>query len=238
MNKKLQNKMTKPSFKLEAVPKDNKTVVYLYGDIVDERPIDFWTGEEIQGDYITPKEVRDLLDASQGDEIELHINSYGGSVFASVSIFNYLRNLKKPITTVNDGLCASGASLIFMAGDKKIMPKNTTLMIHRASSFGWGNCNELRQLANTLEKLDTSTVFETYKANFNGTDEELLNLIDSETWISADEAKDYGLCDEVISFENKEETNKEETKHNKEEIVNTGKKIMMNFANLKLKGVK
>ena len=221
----------KIDFRLEAksIPNEDKAVVYLYGDIVDERPTDWWTGEELSGDYIIPGEVRTLFEGISENNIELHINSYGGSVFASVSIFNYLKQLNKNITTINDGICASGASLIFMAGNKAIMPANTMLMIHRASTYGWGNCNDLREVADTLEKLDNSTVLETYKTKFKGTDEELMNLIDSETWLSAKEALEYGLCDEVI------ELSPLKVEESQEEITNKGINFMRNFAKLKLK---
>ena len=221
----------KIDFRLE-VKKDadrNVAIVYLYGDIVDERPTDWWDGKEVEGDFIIPKDVREIIDGIAEENIELHINSYGGSVFASVAIFNFLKASGKNITAYNDGICASGASLILMAGNKVIMPANTMLMIHRASTFGWGNCKDLRAVAETLEKLDNSTVLETYKTRFNGTDAELMNLIDSETWISAREAYDYGLCDELI------ELSPPVTEKTQEEIVNKGIKFMRNFANLKLK---
>lgn len=220
----------KIDFRLEAKKQDNKTIVYLYGDIVDEQPRNFWTGEKEEGDYIEPTEVRALLDSVTTDDIEIHINSYGGSIFASVSIFNTIKALNKNITIYIDGLAASGASLIAMAGNKLVMPKNATMMIHRASSIGWGNCNDLRKIADTLEKLDNATVFETYKAKFKGTDEELKAIIDQETWLSADDCFKYGLCDEVVELSN--ETPKEEVKQ--EEITNAIK-FMSNFANLKLK---
>lgn len=231
-NGKTMNKQ-KIDFRLEAksIPNEDKAVVYLYGDIVDERPTDWWTGEELSGDYIIPGDVRTLFEGISENNIELHINSYGGSVFASVSIFNYLKQLNKNITTINDGICASGASLIFMAGDKAIMPANTMLMIHRASTYGWGNCNDLREVADTLEKLDNSTVLETYKTKFKGTDEELMNLIDSETWISASEAQEHGLCDEVMSLKLEESTDGRVP--TQAEITNSIN-LMKNFARLKV----
>lgn len=218
----------KIDFRLEVVKKDEKAVVYLAGDIVDERPLDWWTGEPMEGDYITPKEVREIFEKIEEDDIELHINSYGGSVFASISIFNYLKSLGKNITTINDGICASGASLIFMVGDSRIMPENTMLMIHRASTFAWGNCNELREQADILEKLDNSTVMVNYKAHFNGTDEELMELIDKETWLSADECLEKGFCTEVKKLAEPKEDSTQET-------LNKGIKLMQNFANLKIK---
>lgn len=220
----------KIDFRLEVVKKDEKAVVYLAGDIVDERPLDWWTGEPKEGDYITPKEVREIFEKIEEDEIELHINSYGGSVFASISIFNYLKSLGKNITTVNDGICASGASLIFMVGDARIMPENTMLMIHRASTFAWGNCNELREQADILEKLDNSTVMANYKNHFKGTDEELMELIDKETWLSADECLEKGFCTEVKKLAEPIEDSTQET-------LNKGIKLMQNFANLKIKEI-
>lgn len=218
----------KIDFRLEVVKKDEKAVVYLAGDIVDERPLDWWTGEPKEGDYITPKEVREIFEKIEEDEIELHINSYGGSVFASISIFNYLKSLGKSITTINDGICASGASLIFMVGDDRIMPENTMLMIHRASTFAWGNCNELREQADILEKLDNSTVMANYKNHFKGTDEELMELIDKETWLSAEECLEKGFCTEIKKLAEPKQDITQET-------LNKGIKLMQNFANLKIK---
>lgn len=218
----------KIDFRLEVVKKDEKAVVYLAGDIVDERPLDWWTGEPMEGDYITPKEVREIFEKIEEDEIELHINSYGGSVFASISIFNYLQSLGKNITTINDGICASGASLIFMVGDSRIMPENTMLMIHRASTFAWGNCNDLREQADVLEKLDNSTVMANYKNHFKGTDEELMELIDKETWLSADECLEKGFCTEIKKLAEPKQDSTQET-------LNKGIKLMQNFANLKIK---
>lgn len=220
----------KIDFRLEvkSIPNEDKAVVYLYGDIVDERPTD-WCGGEVEGDFIIPKDVREIIDGIAEENIELHINSYGGSVFASVAIFNFLKASGKNITAYNDGICASGASLILMSGDKIVMPANTMLMIHRASAFGWGNCKDLRSVAETLEKLDNSTVLETYKFRFKGSDEDLMNLIDFETWISAKEALEYGLCDEVI------ELSPPKVEESQEEITNKGINFMRNFANLKLK---
>lgn len=222
----------KIDFRLEAKETETKAIVYLYGDIVDEQPRDWWSGEELEGEFIIPKKVREIFEEIEKDEVELHINSYGGSIFASVSIFNYLKTLDKNITVIVDGLAASGASLIAMAGAKLKMPRNTTLMIHRASSYAWGNCVELRKIADTLEKLDNATVFETYKSKFKGTDEELKNLIDTETWLTAEEAFENGLCDEIIEISNTEPEDMEEIKP--EEITNAIR-FMTNFANLKLK---
>lgn len=209
--------------RLEAKAEADKTLVYLYGDVVDEKPVDWWTGEEIDKEYILAEDVRKTVDAIESDVVELHINSYGGSLFASVAIFNFLRASGKKIDVVIDGVAASGASLIAMCGRSLKMPKNTMLMIHRASTFGYGNCEDLRKAADMLEKLDNTVLIETYADKCNCSRDELMEKISNETWISAAEAYDLGLCDELIETQEKPPTNKE-----MQEVSN----LLKNFANI------
>lgn len=209
--------------RLEAKAEADKTLVYLYGDVVDEKPVDWWTGEEIDKEYILAEDVRNTVDAIESDLVELHINSYGGSLFASVAIFNFLRASGKKIDVVIDGVAASGASLIAMCGRSLKMPKNTMLMIHRASTFGYGNCEDLRKTADMLEKLDNTVLIETYADKCNCSRDELMEKISNETWISAAEAYDLGLCDELIETQEKPPTNKE-----MQEVSN----LLKNFANI------
>lgn len=209
--------------RLEAKAEADKTLVYLYGDVVDEKPVDWWTGEEIDKEYILAEDVRNTVGAIETDVVELHINSYGGSLFASVAIFNFLRASGKKIDVVIDGVAASGASLIAMCGRSLKMPKNTMLMIHRASTFGYGNCEDLRKVADMLEKLDNTVLIETYADKCNCSRDELMEKISNETWISAAEAYDLGLCDELIETQEKPPTNKE-----MQEVSN----LLKNFANI------
>lgn len=209
--------------RLEAKAEADKTLVYLYGDVVDEKPVDWWTGEEIDKEYILAKDVRNTVDAIESDLVELHINSYGGSLFASVAIFNFLKASGKKIDVVIDGVAASGASLIAMCGRSLKMPKNTMLMIHRASTFGYGNCEDLRKAADMLEKIDNTVLIETYADKCNCSRDELMEKISNETWISAAEAYDLGLCDELIETQEKPPTNKE-----MQEVSN----LLKNFANI------
>ncbi len=230
----MKNKREQIDYRLEAEDRDGKCVIYLYGDIADEQPVNFWTGEVEDGDYIIPKDVREVIDKIDAPELEIHLNSYGGSVFASVAIFNYLKALNKKITVVIDAIAASGASLIAMAADKIIMPANAMLMIHRASTGGWGNCNDLRDIADTLEKLDDSVVFNTLKSRYKGDAEELKKLVDAETWLTAEECFANGLCDEIIPLNQKTEEKLQEPVQ--EEDIKNALKFMKNFANLKTRG--
>lgn len=158
--------------------------IYIYGSIGG------WYSE------ITAKEIQRKLNAIESDEIHVHINSPGGDVFDSIAISNQLKNHKAKIIVHIDGIAASGASLISMSADKIIMPSNTMMMIHRASTGTWGNAEALRKVADTLDKIDES-VTQTYLNRFVGEKDELVQLLAEESFLTADECLALGLCDEV-----------------------------------------
>ena len=140
--------------------------------------------------------IRRKLQDTKAETIHVHINSGGGSAFDGVAIMNQLKNHKAEIIVHVDGLAASAASVIAMAGDKVIMPENTMMMIHRASTIGFGNASEFEKLSNDLKKIDKSLAA-SYNDRFVGEQEELDQLLDDETWMTADEAVAFGLADEV-----------------------------------------
>lgn len=107
-----------------------------------------------------------------------------------------------------------------MAGDKVIMPRNTMMMIHKAWTLAAGNAKELRKIANDLEKIDTA-VLESYTSRFVGDRSELERLLDEETWLTAEECKILGLCDEILDeIELPDEEDEQEETSVKEEILN------------------
>ncbi len=186
----------KRRFELVARPKEeDATDIYLYGYVTDSRG---WWDDE---DCIATDEVRKLILSVETGVINLHLNSPGGYAFEGIAIYNLLKQHKAKIHVYIDGYAASAGSLIAMAGDKIFMPANTMLMIHKASTIIWGNADALRAEANMLEKLDTA-VSTSYKVHFNKSDAELAELLKGEsgdgTWFTADEAKFFGFCDEVL----------------------------------------
>lgn len=184
-------------YKLEKNKEDTKTVFYLYGDIVDEWPTNPYTGLAEEGDFITPADVRNTLGKVSTKDLEIHINSYGGSVFASIAIKNYLAGLGKDITVIVDDVAASGASIIAMAGNTIKMPETSLMLIHRAITFvAQANSVELRKIIEKLRKIDIA-VASNYLSRYTRSKKELEDQLDAGTWISADEAKALGLCDEV-----------------------------------------
>ncbi len=125
---------------------DKRAELLLYGDISDSS----WWGDEV-----TPKQFKADLDAL-GDvaELDIYINSGGGDVFAGFAIYNMLKRHTAKKTVYVDGLAASVASVIAMAGDKIIMPENAMLMIHNAWAVAKGNKAKLRKIADEMDKID------------------------------------------------------------------------------------
>ncbi|MEN2250841.1 head maturation protease, ClpP-related [Enterococcus faecium] len=143
---------------------------------------------------------KDLKELGEVSQINLHINSPGGSVFEGIAIGNMLRQHKARVVAHVDALAASIASVIVASCDEVIMPENSMLMIHNPWTISMGNAKELRKQADDLDKIAESSVV-TYlaKAGEKLTEEKIKQIMDEETWMSAQEAYNYGLCDVVES---------------------------------------
>ncbi|PHC28863.1 head maturation protease, ClpP-related [Bacillus wiedmannii] len=166
--------------------------------------------------------VRRKLQDVKAGKIHVHINSGGGSAFDGVAICNQLKQHDAEIIVHIDGWAASAASVIAMAGDKIIMPSNTMMMIHQASTFEYGNADLFEKTAKDLRKID-SALAASYKKRFVGTDEELKQLLKDETWLTAEEAVALGLADEIadeIEIDDTQEDEEVEVVENlKEDLV-------------------
>ena len=171
----------------------NVGVIDIYGEVISETWK--WSDDEVSA-YSFKDAIENLGDVT---EIIVNINSPGGDVFEGLAIHNILKRHDAKVTVNIDGLCASIASVIAMAGDVIRMPKNALMMIHNAMTSDFGNANELRETANLLDKV-TSQLMTTYLDKSESLNEATLKvLLDAETWLTADEAKHYGLVDEVIA---------------------------------------
>ena len=160
----------------------------LYGSIGSD---EYW-------DDISDKAFKqDIENLGNVENITLHINSPGGSVFSAVAIANTLKNHKAKVTANIDGLAASAATIITSACDIVRMPKNALFMIHNPITFAYGNNQEMQKTLDMLDKVKNS-IIETY-LNKTKTDKETLSqLMDNETWMSAEEAKEHGFVDEIL----------------------------------------
>nr|DAI27254.1 MAG TPA: Putative ATP dependent Clp protease [Caudoviricetes sp.] len=166
---------------------DKNAELMLYGDIAES----FW------GDTISAKEVTEYLADLDVENINVYINSNGGVVETAIAINNALRRHKAKVTVNIDGIAASAATLITCAGDTVRMPKNALFMIHNPLTIAMGDSEEMRKQADVLEKYKNS-ILETYLQKVNIDKEKLSELMDNETWLSAEEALEYGFIDEII----------------------------------------
>ena len=172
----------------------------LYGDVVTDIPVDWWTGKPIEGLFIVLEEVlQNLKDLKDKANITIRINSYGGDVYAGLAIYNRLKELKGNKTVVVDGIAASAASIIAMAGNTIKIPPSATLMIHNPMMFMYGyyNQNELFEVDKVLEHLAIVSA-ETYVAKTGKTLEEVREIMSEEMWLTGRAAVEQGFADELI----------------------------------------
>lgn len=133
-------------------------------------------------------------------KLTVRINSYGGEVSQGLGIYNLLKSFKGEVITINDGFACSAASVIFLAGKQRIMPKSSLLMIHNAWSYAAGDAKEMRKVADFLDKV-TQPSIEIYLQSSNLSEKEIRKMLDEETWISADEALEYGFATKITDVE-------------------------------------
>lgn len=160
----------------------------LYGVISSES----WWGDEV-----TPKQFMDDLKAlGEIDNLNIHIFSKGGDPFAAHAIYAMLQAHKSYKTVYVEGIAASAATLIVMAGDKVVMYGNSMLMVHDPWMQATGNANDFRKIADDLDQIAKSMAV-TYQEKTKLSEEEILAIMDAETWFTAEEAVERGFADEV-----------------------------------------
>lgn len=163
----------------------DKAELFFYGEIVSQT-WDKWNCEDT-----APSDIAELLKEIGDRDIDIHINSPGGSVFGGNAIYNLLKLAKGIKTVYIDGLAASIASVIAMAGDTIVMPRNSYMMLHKPLISTCGNADELGKQIKILDKIE-SGIIETYmtRANPEVTIDDMAEYLRKETWLSADEASE------------------------------------------------
>lgn len=165
--------------------------LYIFGDI------DAWgsCGDKENPDRNASEIVSALRDLKTKN-LTVHINSYGGDVKEGLAIYNTIKNSGLNVTTICDGFACSIASVIFMAGEKRIMNDASLLMIHNPWTIAVGNAEEMRKQADDLDIIAQASV-EAYKASSCLLDDEIHQLMDKETWILPEQAVEYGFATEI-----------------------------------------
>lgn len=164
--------------------------IYLYGDVES----DGWESDSETSAKSFKDRLEELKDITQ---INLHINSLGGDVIEGIAIFNLLKQHPAKVNVYVDGFACSIASVIAMAGDTVYMPRNTMMMIHNCWSWISGNAQDMRKTADDLDKI-METSIESYLSKIKIEREELVELLNAETWLTAEECYEKGFADELL----------------------------------------
>lgn len=162
---------------------NNVAQIDIFGDIVSEK----WFDEETSATSFRDA-LKELGDVST---INLSINSGGGSVFDGIAIYNMLKSHKATVNVYVEGLAASIASVIAMAGDTITMRSGSMMMVHMPWTLSQGNAEEMRKTADTLEKTGDSIV-DIYSERTGIPSVDIRNIMNDETWLSAEEAVEQG----------------------------------------------
>lgn len=166
--------------------------IYIYGDISHY--------EWIESDITSQKFQASLNKLRDKKDVKIHINSCGGTVFTGFAIIKTIDDFKKNtgarILIYIDGIAAGIASAIAMTGDKIYMSQNASFMLRKSFLFT-ADESEIEKQRETLKEFDDALVTN-YMRRFNGTEQELRQLMENETWLDAEEAMEYGFVDEII----------------------------------------
>lgn len=184
--------MEKLYYSLVKNEKNKETDINIFGDITSYD----WCESDMSA-FKLSKIIQEMKDV---ETINVHISSYGGEVKEGLAIYNVLKNHKAKIKTYADGFACSIASIIFMAGDVRIMNKSSLLMIHNAWMSTSGNASDLRKQADDLDKITRASI-NIYMENINISEDKLKRMLDEEYWLDYQEALNYGFATSIQSEE-------------------------------------
>lgn len=188
-----------------ALNKDNEAEITMYGEIVKERPYDFWTGEPVDGSFIIQSEFLDDLESivkSGTKKIKIRMDSVGGDCGVSILIHNRLRELSRngvEVTCIVDGVAMSGGSLIMCACDNVQVNPSSLVMIHKCWSFliGGYNADELRAEATSNDSYDAAQV-SIYQRKTKLSETVIRHMMSDTTYMTGTEAVEKGFADSLI----------------------------------------
>lgn len=169
--------------------------IYIFGDITSWE----WLESDVSS-YTLARELQGMQDV---DEITVYINSYGGEVAEATAIYNQLRSNPAKVTTVCSGFACSAASVVFMAGEARLMHRASRLMIHNAMVTANGNAEALRKAAEDLDSVNELSIT-AYMDRVTISEEELRGLMDAETWIRPEDAVEMGFATGIAEDEDGE----------------------------------
>lgn len=204
--------MNQKYYALEQV--ERKAELYIFGSITAYP----WR-EKDKDAYGIVKRLQDL----DVDEIDVYINSTGGSVSEGLAIYNVLKNHKAKIRTYNSGFVCSAATVPFMAGDERIVFNSSLFMIHNAWTYASGDAVKFRKQADDLDIITQASV-KAYMERVNISEDEIKAMMDKETWLTAEQAVEYGFATKVYE-EKMDGANQSSMSMIREKLLDQGKGI-------------
>ena len=189
------------NWRMEPNQQLNKYLLYIYDDVSEYGEFN-WNTWQYDDSETSAKYFRDQLNTiPDGAEIELHINSNGGSVKEGTAIYNLLKQKNSTITGVVDGVAHSIAFLILQACDVRKMGMGTSGLIHNMWMSCYGNAKQLRKYADDLDVLSESNL-EVFAERAKISREEIKAMMEAETYVTPEQALEYGFIDEIVGKEN------------------------------------
>ena len=193
-----------PKFWNMASVSDDEGVITLYGDVVSQQPVDWWTGEPEPGLFITPEGfMEDLAAVKDKSKITVKLNSCGGDLYTGIAIHNALKALSGEVNVIVEGIAASAASVIMCAGDTVTVYPGSLVMIHGVSVMLWDylNIQDMKQLIKGMDASERA-VAEIYNAKTGIATDTLRGMMTKETWLTGREALEKGFADSLKEDEN------------------------------------
>lgn len=206
-------KTKKVPFQFKNEVENGKHVLTLSGNVQKK----YWRDDDV----INAKDIRESLE-SVTDDIVIKLNSPGGDVFEGIEIYNYLKDHPSNVTVEVTGVAASAATFITAGANEVIMNVGTSLMIHEASTFTWGNKSDIQKTLNALETIDES-ILSIYSEKTGQSNEQLEEWMNEEKWFTADEAVEFGFANSV----KKDNVESVESEESIEDIINSKVAIAM-----------
>lgn len=192
-----------PKFWNMASVSDDEGEITLYGDVVSRQPVDWWTGEPVPGNFITPEGfLEDLELVKDKSKITVKLNSGGGDLYTGIAIHNALKALKGKVNVIVEGIAASAASVIMCAGDTVTVYPGSLIMIHGVSVMPWDylNIQDMKQLIKGMDASERA-VAEIYDGKTSLGVDTLRSMMTKETWFTGREAHEKGFADALTDSE-------------------------------------
>lgn len=161
---------------------------------------DAWIYDLFDVENTSPGKVTKAIEDANGEDLDIYINSGGGDVFAGSEIYSAIRAYTGKVHIHVTGVAASAASVIACAGDSDISP-TAQFMVHNVSTYADGNYRDMKHASNVLRQADRA-IASAYMAKSGMSEKDALDLMDAESWLTAQDAVDHGLIDRIAENQN------------------------------------